>query len=292
MPRILLIGSKGQLGQYLFDVFTSNNHYELICLARSELDLSQANEIGDAIRLVNPDLVINATAYTAVDNAEEQQELAFSINATAPEMMAKACEGLSIPFVHFSTDYVFSGDAETPYKEIDEPDPQGVYGASKLAGEKAILASECEAYIFRTAWVYSQRGNNFYKSMLRLAVDRSELGIVSDQFGSPTYASSIANAVVVVVEKILDKGVSKETGIYHMTCSGTTNWSGFAKAIFSSKNVDIIVNEITTSDYPTPAKRPAYSVLDNSKLLRNFGVRLPNWQDALDTCVAETSQQK
>lgn len=288
MPKILLIGSNGQLGQYLRDVF-SNSDYELECLTRAELDLSKVETIDSSIRSANPSLVINATAYTAVDKAEEDQKLAFLINASAPEVMAKTCADLSIPLVHFSTDYVFAGDATVPYQETDEPDPQGVYGQSKLQGEAAILASGCDAYIFRTAWVYSQRGNNFYKSMLRLASDRPELGIVSDQFGSPTYASSIANGTVDVVEKILDKGFDAQTGLYHMTCSGVTSWSGFAKAIFDSENVSVKVKEITTNDYPTPAKRPAYSVLDNAKLMRNFGVQLPSWQAALATCVAEDS---
>jgi len=289
MPKILLIGANGQLGQYLRDVFGSNDSsYELICSARDTLDLSEPANINTYIRSVNPDLVINSSAYTAVDKAEEEQELAFAINATAPEVMAKTCFDLSIPLIHFSTDYVFSGDNNSPYQETDEPSPQGIYGESKLKGEQAILASQCEAYIFRTAWVYSQRGNNFYKSMLRLASDRSELGIVSDQFGSPTYASSIANAVAEVVEKVLDKDASTEAGVYHMTCGEMTSWSGFAKAIFSSNNVEMIVNEINTSEYPTLAKRPAYSVLDNRKLLRNFGVQLPNWKDALDACVTET----
>lgn len=170
MLRILLIGSNGQLGQYLNDVLsTDSSPYDLVCLTRKELDLSQVDTINASIISANPDLVINASAYTAVDKAEEQQALAFIVNATAPEMMAKTCSNLSIPLVHFSTDYVFSGVANTPYTESDEPDPQGAYGESKRQGEIAILASQCEAYIFRTAWVYSQRSNNFYKSMLRLA---------------------------------------------------------------------------------------------------------------------------
>ena len=292
MARLLLIGSNGQLGQYLKEIFVSDDSdYELISLTRDELDLSELNKIDELIRLINPEIIINASAYTAVDRAEEQQELAFTINALAPEIMAQTCFDLSIPLIHFSTDYVFSGDAKTPYRETDEPDPQGVYGLSKLQGEQAILTSQCEAYIFRTAWVYSQRGNNFYKSMLRLASERSKLGIVNDQFGSPTYASSIAIAIAEISQKILDKTVSTRTGVYHMTCGGMTNWSSFAKAIFDAENVDIVVNEIATSDYPTPAKRPAYSVLDNKKLLSNFGVQLPSWQDALDACVAEITQQ-
>lgn len=285
--KILLIGANGQLGQYLSDTFKSSSDYELTRLTRNELDLSDIDQIDTSIRATSPNLIINASAYTAVDNAEEQQELAFLINAMVPAAIAKTCADLSIPLIHFSTDYVFSGESDSPYLESDQPNPQGVYGSSKLRGEEAILASHCEAYIFRTAWVYSQRANNFYKSMLRLATNRSELGIVSDQFGSPTYASSIANGIAIVVDKVLDESTSTEAGVYHMTCGGMTNWSGFAKAIFSLEDVDVVVNEISTSDYPTPAKRPAYSVLDNTKLLRNFGVQLPNWQDALNDCSAE-----
>lgn len=286
-PRVLLIGSNGQLGQYLCDVFEA---YELICLTRKKLDLCKLNDIDQSIRRISPDILINTSAYTAVDKAEEESELAFLINASAPAAMAETCFDLEIPFVHFSTDYVFSGNKSTPYHEDDPTKPQGVYGASKLKGELAILASQCQAYIFRTAWVYSQRGQNFYKSMLQLADNRTELNIVSDQFGSPTYASSIAISLVEVVRKILDRQVS-EAGIYHMTCGGITNWSGFAKQIFALENLDIMVNEIDTNDYPTLAKRPAYSVLDNSKLFNDFGVKLPEWQNALDDCVFENNKE-
>ncbi len=283
MANILIFGAKGQLGQYLMEVFSPS--HDVTGLHREHIDLTETKQIAAHIE-AGYDLVINATAYTAVDKAESEEALAQTINADAPTAMAEACKAVDTPFIHFSTDYVFAGDAEQPYAESDQTDPQGVYGATKLAGEQAILDSGAEAYIFRTAWVYSQRSNNFYKTMLRLAADRDELGIVADQVGSPTYAGSIAEATLSVANSILsDK--KAEQGVYHLTNNGIASWFDFAQAIFAANKVDIKLNGITTADFPTPAKRPAYSVLANNKLKEQFNVELPTWQQGLALCVAE-----
>jgi len=287
MANILIFGSKGQLGQYLLEVFSEN--HKVTGLHREHIDLTDTQAIASHID-ASYDMVINATAYTAVDKAESEEALAQVINSDAPKAMAEACKQADVPFIHFSTDYVFAGDAEQPYHESDVTKPQGVYGATKLAGEQAILDSGAEAYIFRTAWVYSQRGNNFYKTMLRLAADRDELGIVADQVGSPTYAGSIADATLQVVERLLSGGeeaVKPEQGVYHLTNGNVASWYDFAAAIFAANKVDIKLNAITTADFPTPAKRPAYSVLANTKLKQQFNVELPTWEQGLALCVSE-----
>lgn len=287
MAKILVFGARGQLGQYLLETLSKQSH-EVVGLHREHIDLTQTAGIAQYID-ESIELVVNASAYTAVDKAESEEALAKLINADAPLAMAKACRKNDIPFIHFSTDYVFSGDAQQPYLESDATNPQGVYGSSKLAGELAVLQTGTKVYIFRTAWVYSQRGNNFYKTMLRLANDKNELGIVSDQIGSPTYAASIANATAAAAELLLNNSSTKlpETGVYHLTCSGKGSWYDFASAIFKGNKIDIKLNAISTADFPTPAKRPAYSVLNNDKLKHSFGIQLPSWQQALQECIAE-----
>ncbi len=283
MKKIAIVGKNGQLGQYLLQAL---NKFELIGISRDELDLTKTDQIHSFLLELRPDLIINASAYTAVDKAESEPELAALMNDAVPRILADYAASEDIPFIHYSTDYVFAGDADQPYKESDQTDPQGQYGITKLAGEKAILATSAKAYIFRTAWVYSQKGGNFYKTMLNLSETRSELNVVNDQVGSPTYAASIAHATAEIVEKI-SQGHSYPTGIYHMTCQGETNWSEFAKKIFALNGKKINIHGIPASEYPTPAKRPSYSVLDNQKLIDTFNVQLPNWDEALLSCVKE-----
>jgi len=285
MNKVLIIGSHGQLGRYLIDAFQALRVH-VIEFNREQLDLTSTNAIQQTIASAQPDLLINASAYTAVDLAESESDLAFTVNKDAPIEMAKYCADVDIPFVHYSTDYVFSGSSDIPYKESDPTDPQGVYGESKLAGEQGIVATGADVYIFRTAWVYSQQGKNFFKTMLALAENRNELSIVNDQIGSPTYAGSIADASAKIAMKLLSD-LPFQSGIYHMTCGSQTNWADFAKAIFSMHNIEINVNGIPTSEYPTPAKRPAFSVLDNRKLQETFEVQIPHWQIALEQCVSE-----
>ena len=283
--KIALIGANGQLGQYLLSCLNQLD-VDVIGLSRKELDLTNSEKIQKKLTNIKPDIIINTSAYTAVDKAESEPELAHQINCVAPAQMAAYAEQAGIVFIHFSTDYVFAGDAKVAYRETDATNPQGEYGSSKLSGEQAVLDSGAQAFIFRTAWVYSQQGSNFYKTMLKLAESRSELNVVDDQFGSPTYAAAIAQATTDIVQKLLTNK-RFATGVYHMTCEGQTNWAEFAKEIFKLNEKSVAVQGIPSSDYPTPAKRPSFSVLDNQQLKGVFGISLPDWREALEACVQE-----
>ena len=289
MKKILLIGRNGQVTTYLQRVLSGDFTLELA--GRESLDLSDIESIEPVLSAYAPDIIINPAAFTAVDLAETEQEAAFKINSHAPAAIAQYCKQHNTPLIHFSTDYVFSGEAEQPYLETDETAPTGVYGQSKLEGEQAILNSGAPAIILRTAWVYSNHGKNFYKTMLNLASSRNELSVVADQVGAPTYAGSIADTTRMLVERVLEQGGIKpeQVGVYHFTCQGQTSWCEFAKAIFVENGVnDITVNGISTQEYPTPAKRPAYSVLNLDKLKNTFGLSLPHWGTALAQCAVET----
>jgi len=287
MKKVLLIGQNGQVTTYLQRVLKGN--YQLVVAGREQLDLVKVGDIQAVLRTVAPDLIVNPAAYTAVDQAEQEQELAFTINCDAAAEIADYCAQTATPLIHFSTDYVFAGDADTPYTEQDSPAPTGVYGQSKLAGEEAILKSGAPALILRTSWVYSTHGKNFYKTMLSLSESRNELSVVADQIGAPTYAGSIADATKKIIDQILEQdGIAAEQiGVYHLSCQGQTSWADFADEIFARHQIAMTVNSIPSSDYPTPAKRPAYSVLDGTKLLTTFAVSLPDWQLALQACVSE-----
>ena len=289
MKKILLIGRNGQVTTYLQRVLSGDFTLELA--GRESLDLSDIESIEPVLSAYAPDIIINPAAFTAVDLAETEQEAAFKINSHAPAAIAQYCKQHNTPLIHFSTDYVFSGEAEQPYLETDETAPTGVYGQSKLEGEQAILNSGAPVIILRTAWVYSNHGKNFYKTMLNLASSRNELSVVADQVGAPTYAGSIADTTRMLVERVLEQGGIKpeQVGVYHFTCQGQTSWCEFAKAIFVENGVnDITVNGISTQEYPTPAKRPAYSVLNLDKLKNTFGLSLPHWGTALAQCAVET----
>ncbi len=289
MKKIILIGRNGQVTSYLQRVLKGD--YELEVLGREQLDLSQTGVIQEVLDKSTPSLIINPAAYTAVDLAEEHQQDAMAINRDAVAEIAAFCSKSQTPLIHFSTDYVFAGDANEPYLETDATIPNGMYGQSKLEGEQAILAAKAPAIILRTSWVYSNQGKNFYKTMLNLASTRDELSVVADQVGAPTYAGSIADATKQIAEKILEQGglTEEQVGVYHFTCQGQTSWAEFAKAIFVENEISTVtVNGITTEEYPTPAKRPAFSVLNGDKLTRVFGVSLPHWGTALAHCAAET----
>jgi len=295
MKKVIVIGASGQLGQYLVQAFAEkSDQYQLIALSRAQVDLVDIASIKPVLASYQADIIINATAYTAVDQAESEAKIAMQVNAEAPEKIANIAAKQGIPLIHYSTDYVFAGDASSPY-QVDFPtNPQGEYGRTKLAGEQKILSTDAQAYIFRTAWVYSNKGNNFYKTMLRLAESRNELNIVNDQIGSPTYAKCIAEATLQIVDRLLANNnltamqASFPRGLYHLTNAGETSWADFAKEIFKLHELNIQVSGIPSSEYPTPAKRPAYSVLDNKSLNETFGVELPSWQNALHECVEET----
>jgi dTDP-4-dehydrorhamnose reductase len=288
MSKILLIGRSGQVTTYLQPLL--GQLAELVVVGSEQLNLAEEGAVSAVLNQIEPTLVINPAAYTAVDKAEEEPDLAYAINRDAVADMADWCVNRGASLIHFSTDYVFDGAAEKPYRETDPPAPTGVYGASKLAGERAILNTDANAIILRTSWVYSNHGKNFYRTMLNLAASRDELSVVADQIGSPSYAGSLATACAEIAKQLIEDPAraAGTSGVYHFTCGGQTSWHGFAQALFEANDItDIKVHPITTAEYPTPARRPAYSVLDNSKLEDVFGIRLPHWEQALKLCVEE-----
>jgi dTDP-4-dehydrorhamnose reductase len=268
---------------------------DVIPLGRPELDLAGPEDaIVSAVEKAAPDAIVSAAAYTGVDKAESEPELAFAINEGGARVLARAARQLGVPLIHLSTDYVFDGLKTSPYVEEDAPGPTGVYGASKLAGERAILAEHGNSAILRTAWVYSPFGANFVKTMLRVARDRDEVSVVADQRGNPTSALDIADAVLRVAANLLESDDPAQRGIFHMTGAGEASWADFAEAIFAlsaeAGGPSAAVKRITTADYPTPAKRPANSRLDSSKLARVHGVGLPPWRSSLKEVVARLLQ--
>ncbi len=283
--RILVSGHTGQVAR---ELQLALSEHELISLDRHAFDLAQPTSLRRTIQRERPDLLINAAAHTAVDQAEQEQALALAINAEAPGAMAVACAELGIPLIHYSTDYVFDGSKASPYNEDDTPNPLSVYGSSKLAGERAIADSGCDHLILRTSWVYSRHGRNFLLTMQRLLQEREQLNVVADQIGAPTWAGSIATATAELIDA-WQQG-NRQWGTYHLTNQGETSWFGFAQAIGerlrASGKPCARLQPIPTSDYPTPARRPLNSRLDGSKLERNWNVRLPDWQAALDACLA------
>jgi dTDP-4-dehydrorhamnose reductase len=282
--RILLFGSNGQVGSAL-QAQAQGAGNELIAISREQCDLADTSAVRRTIRETAADVIVNAAAFTAVDRAESDRELCFAINADAPAAMAEEAAATGAILVHYSTDYVFDGSKSAPWKEDDATAPLNVYGASKLAGERCIVAAGARYAIFRTSWVYSNHGSNFLKSMLRLGIERDELRVVDDQHGAPTAASAIAGATLHVLPFLK----TTPSGIYHMTAGGSTTWCGFARAIFAGSEQARIptVTPISSSDYPTPARRPINSVLSNDKFERAFGFRLPHWEKQLAETLAE-----
>lgn len=290
---VLIIGENGQVSRSLQDALAEN--YKLHVTNRDELDLTKPEMIQPVLAALSPSVIINPAAYTAVDAAEQASDAAFTINRDAVAEIAQYCASNNTPLIHYSTDYVFGGNAKTAYLEQDQTAPNSIYGQSKYEGEQAILQSGAPALILRTSWVYSNYGKNFYKTMLMLSQTRDELSVVNDQQGSPTFAGSIAEATKALLEKVVQQGqISiEQSGIYHLTCEGHTTWCEFARQIFSLNGVDkMAVNGIPSSEYPTPAKRPSFSVLNGDKLAQTFGIRLPDWQDALAHCVVQTKALK
>jgi len=284
--RILLTGVNGQVGWELQRTLAPLG--EVVAADRSRLDLSDTAGIRRSVAAIAPDLIVNPAAYTAVDKAESEPGLAHAINAAAPGELA-AC---GIPLVHFSTDYVFDGRKPGAYTEADAPNPLGVYGASKLAGEEAVARAGIPHLILRTSWVYGLRGRNFLLTMQKLARERDSLSVVDDQFGAPTWSRLIAEATALAVARWLDRpDLTATTGVYHLTCGGRTSWHGFTAAILAhlaasdAKLARLVA--IPSSGYPTPAARPANSQLDCRKLADTFGVRLPDWEQALALCLEQ-----
>jgi dTDP-4-dehydrorhamnose reductase len=286
--RILISGQHGQVSQALQQHLQSMG--ELIVLGRDQLDLSQPESIRPVVRDIKPDLIINAAAYTAVDQAESEPDLAFAINATSPGVFAEEAAALGVPLIHYSTDYVFDGSKAGAWIEADTPNPLGVYGNSKLAGERAIAAAGGQHLILRTSWVYSLTGRNFLLTMQRLLQEREKLSIVADQIGAPTWAGTIAASTGALIERWRD-GAPGAWGVYHLTASGETSWFGFAEAIgqqlINSGKPCAALEPIASSAYPTPAARPLNSRLDCSLLQRQWGVSQADWHDALLECLAQ-----
>lgn len=288
--RILLTGVNGQVGWELQRTLAPLG--EVIAADRSRLDLADTAGIRRSVDAIAPDLIVNPAAYTAVDKAESEPELASAINAAAPGELALAAAARGIPLVHFSTDYVFDGKKTGAYTEADVPNPLGVYGATKLAGEQAIQRAGVSHLILRTSWVYGLRGRNFLLTMQRLARERDTLAVVDDQFGAPTWSRMIAEGTALVVTRWLDRADPAATsGVYHLSCGGRTSWHGFTAAILAHlANGDEKLARLTaipTAGYPTPAARPANSQLDCTRLATTFGMRLPDWETALALCLAQ-----
>jgi dTDP-4-dehydrorhamnose reductase len=278
--RILLTGAGGQVGGELKSTLAALG--EVVAPVRAGLDLRDAARIREAVRAANPDVIVNAAAYTAVDKAETERDAAFAVNAAAPGVLADEAKRSGALLVHYSTDYVFDGTKAAPYVEEDAPNPINVYGESKLEGERAIAASGCRYLILRTSWVYGPRGSNFMLTLLRLAKERPELRVVDDQLGAPTSSLAIARATA----QVLRPGAH---GLYHLSAGGKTTWCGFARAILDRAGIATPVLAIRTEDYPTPAKRPRNSRLDCSRLHADLGVALAPWDEALAETMAARS---
>jgi dTDP-4-dehydrorhamnose reductase len=299
--RILLFGGNGQVGTEcrrslapLGELVVATRNGQLQDGTACEMaDFDRPAALADLIGRIAPDVVVNAAAYTAVDRAESEPDAAFRANAEAPRRIADACARRDALLLHYSTDYVFDGRGTRPYREGDPTAPLGVYGTSKLAGEQAVRDSGARHMIFRTAWVYATHGSNFLRTMLRLAAERDELRVVADQVGSPTPAVLIAD----VSAKVLQRA-PLQSGTWHLTASGDTSWCGFAEAIIDGAHARGLIERrpqitpITTADYPTPAARPAYSVLDTSALQRDFDLCLPSWQDGLGQILGSIARDR
>jgi len=292
LPRILLIGADGQVGWELRRTLATLGDVVAASLDGAtgpRVDLSDPCSLSRVVQESDPNAVVNAAAYTAVDRAESEGELARRINAEAPGMLGGLLRDKGVPIIHYSTDFVFSGETKCPYRENDEPGPLNVYGKTKLGGEQSLVASGANAIVLRTSWVYGVRGSNFLLTMLRLFGERDELRIVDDQVGAPTWSRMLAEVTAQILYRILHGKMDAERvkGVYHATNGGETSWFDFARAILdaSGRHCDLV--PIPTSEYPTPAHRPAYSVLDNSKLHETFGLALPDWETSLHQCLED-----
>lgn len=274
--RILLIGRGGQIGSALERTLAPLG--EILPCGRKDLDLQDLGSIRSKVRSERPDVVVNAAAYTAVDRAERERELAFKVNAEAVGVLAREARDASALLVHFSTDFVFDGEKSTPYVETDVPHPLNVYGQSKLEGERAIESSGCRHLIFRTSWVYAPKGRNFMHAILVAAGKQPELRVVDDQHGAPTSSLDIAAAVARILGM---PGLADKGGLYHLTAAGETSWHGFAKAILAAKGIRTPLVAIPSAEYPTVARRPKNSKLSNAKLAAAFGVALSDWREGL-----------
>lgn len=277
---VLVTGANGQLGQAIQFISEKYSEINFIFCSSSDLDITSKENCHSIFSKYKPNFCINAAAYTAVDKAESEPEKAASINVVGARNLAEVCNEFSAVLLHISTDFVFDGSSETPYKEDDATNPTGVYGLTKLNGEKAIQATFDNYFIIRTSWVYSQFGNNFMKTMLRLASERDSLSVVNDQIGTPTNAVDLAEVLMKIINYCQTELV-EVFGVYNFSNEGQCSWYDFAQKIFEINNLSINLQPILTSSFPTPAKRPAYSVLDKSKIKNTFGIEIKSWEESL-----------
>ncbi len=293
IKSILVNGASGQLGQSFQQLAVNYPQYDFVFADRSHLDLSQNASIEAYFQQHSFDLIINCAAYTAVDKAEEEPVLADMVNHLAVQKLASIAVKQQAKFIHISTDYVFNGEQFRPYIETDTVDPQSVYGATKLAGEQAVLNTmPVGALIIRTSWVYSPFGNNFVKTMLKLGRQRDALTVIFDQLGSPTYAADLAEALMQIVANKSFNQPNMATELYHYSNEGVCSWYDFSKTIFELSNVNCEVSAIETKDYPTAATRPHYSLLNKAKFKQQFGLKIPYWKDSLIRCLASLKEKE
>ena len=299
--RILVTGKNGQLGRSIQKIVNTNTKIDnnqstndFIFVAREELDLGSESSIGHYFDNSDRfDVIINCAAYTAVDKAEEEQELANQVNHLAVKQLTKIAKDQKAKLIHISTDYVFDGESGKPYTETDTPNPINVYGRTKLAGEKALQAvMPMNAIIIRTSWVYSEYGNNFVKTMLRLGRERDELNVVSDQIGSPSYAADLADAILEIIKHKKFRDVGQTTQIYHYSGEEEISWHRFAKEIFKIERIECKVNSITSQQYPSPTKRPRNTLMNKDKIVEVFNIKISNWKSSLKTCMTILKKQQ
>jgi dTDP-4-dehydrorhamnose reductase len=283
IKKILVTGSNGQLGWELSQLAAAYPVFQFLFVDRSQLDLSFPETFEKIVQTIAPDCIINTAAYTAVDKSETEKELAYTVNATAVQELARISKALAIPFITYSTDYVFDGEAKAPYTTSTKVDPINFYGSTKASGESMAMEANEDSIVIRTSWVFSSHGNNFVKTMMRLMKERESLNIVADQKGRPTYAKDLAIATMKMIES-LHAGKSMH-GVYHYANTGETTWFDFAAKIKAIAGLTCALNPIDTKDFPTPAKRPAYSVLDTSKIEQALGMGNRHWEDALKDCM-------
>jgi len=284
-PTILVTGSNGQLGKELQQLAVVYPQYKFVFASREDLKLHHFPLVENFFLATKPQYCINCAAYTAVDKAESEKDMAMLVNGEAVGHLAAICKKYQTKLIHISTDYVFDGESETPYKEDDTTNPKNVYGASKLLGEQLCMKENADSIIIRTSWVYSSFGHNFVKTMMRLMSERNEINVVSDQIGSPTYAADLAKTIL----DIIASG-KWESGIYHYSNEGKISWYEFAVAIKELTGSNCSINPIPTSAYPTPAKRPHYSLLDKERIKAVFQITVPSWKSSLQKCIAVISK--
>lgn len=284
-PIIVVTGANGQLGMEIKQLSDQYPFFSFLFLSKADLSIGEEESVRNYFESVGADYCINCAAYTAVDKAETEKDLAMLINGTAVGVLAAVCEATHTRLIHISTDYVFDGSSATPYKETDPTKPVNYYGLTKLKGEEFCLNNNADCLVIRTSWVYSEFGNNFVKTMLRLMKERESIGVVNDQVGSPTYAANLATVILNIVMQVESKNSNWQSGVYHYSNEGVISWYDFALAIKNIIGSKCQVNAINTSAYPTPAKRPTYSVFDKQKIKSAYHINIPNWKESLAICL-------